>query len=199
VFATEPLPTDHPLRTAPNVVLTPHIGWKVDEVFTEWAEIAADQLAAWLAGRLPATEVLDPAAAQVPRHRLGGLERSRPPTSAGVFFPGPDAASVASVHRVATIPQAPGEFLLHRESFVARGHRIEAPIQPWAKVLPMLPHIPRGSVALLVLTKALLRRHHALADVEGGIPRVAAGTDCVVQLDHVDVVAVPGWSCSGCA
>jgi phosphoglycerate dehydrogenase-like enzyme len=75
VFATEPLPADHPLRTAPNVVLTPHIGWKVEEVFAEWVEIAADQLAAWLAGRLPATEVLDPAAAQVPRDRLGGLER----------------------------------------------------------------------------------------------------------------------------
>jgi hypothetical protein len=56
----------------------------------------------------------------------------------------------------------------------------------------MLPHIPRGSVAILVLTKALLRRHHALADVDGGIPRVAAGTDGVVHLDHVDVVAAPG-------
>jgi phosphoglycerate dehydrogenase-like enzyme len=75
VFATEPLPADHPLRSAPNVVLTPHIGWKVDEVFTEWAEIAAEQLAAWLDGRLPAAEVLDPAAADVPRNRLGGLAR----------------------------------------------------------------------------------------------------------------------------
>ena len=73
VFATEPLPAGHPLRTAPNVVLTPHIGWKVEEVFAEWAEIAADQLAAWLDGRLPAAEVLDPAAAGVPRDRLGGL------------------------------------------------------------------------------------------------------------------------------
>jgi phosphoglycerate dehydrogenase-like enzyme len=73
VFATEPLPADHPLRAAPNVVLTPHIGWKVEEVFAEWAEIAAEQLAAWLAGRLPADEVLDPAAAEVPRGRLGGL------------------------------------------------------------------------------------------------------------------------------
>jgi phosphoglycerate dehydrogenase-like enzyme len=73
VFATEPLPADHPLRRAPNVVLTPHIGWKVDEVFAEWAEIAAEQLDAWLAGRLPADEVLDPAAADVPRDRLGGL------------------------------------------------------------------------------------------------------------------------------
>jgi phosphoglycerate dehydrogenase-like enzyme len=75
VFATEPLPADHPLRRAPNVVLTPHIGWKVDEVFTEWAEIAAEQLDAWLAGRLPADEVLDPSAADVPRDRLGGLAR----------------------------------------------------------------------------------------------------------------------------
>jgi phosphoglycerate dehydrogenase-like enzyme len=75
VFATEPLPPDHPLRTAPNVVLTPHIGWKVEEVFAEWAEIAAEQLAAWLDGRLPPTEVLDPAAADVPHDRLGGLDR----------------------------------------------------------------------------------------------------------------------------
>jgi D-3-phosphoglycerate dehydrogenase / 2-oxoglutarate reductase len=75
VFATEPLPADHPLRTAANVVLTPHIGWKVEEVFTEWAEIAAEQLAAWLDGRLPAAEVLDPAAADVSRDRLGGLVR----------------------------------------------------------------------------------------------------------------------------
>jgi phosphoglycerate dehydrogenase-like enzyme len=73
VFATEPLPADHPLRSLPNVVLTPHIGWKVEEVFAEWAEIAADQLGAWLHGRLPAGEVLDPAAAAVPRSRLGGL------------------------------------------------------------------------------------------------------------------------------
>jgi phosphoglycerate dehydrogenase-like enzyme len=75
VFATEPLQADHPLRTAPNVVLTPHIGWKVEEVFAEWAEIAAEQLAAWLDGRLPAAEVLDPSAAEVARDRLGGLVR----------------------------------------------------------------------------------------------------------------------------
>jgi D-3-phosphoglycerate dehydrogenase len=77
VFATEPLPADHPLRTARNVVLTPHIGWKVEEVFAEWVEVAADQLVAWLAGRLPAGEVLDPAAARVPRDRLGGLATPR--------------------------------------------------------------------------------------------------------------------------
>jgi phosphoglycerate dehydrogenase-like enzyme len=73
VFATEPLPADHPLRRLPNVVLTPHIGWKVAEVFFEWAEIAAGQLAAWLDGRLEPDQVVTPAAAQVPRPRSGGL------------------------------------------------------------------------------------------------------------------------------
>jgi phosphoglycerate dehydrogenase-like enzyme len=79
VFASEPLAAGHPLRTAPNVVLTPHVGWKVEEVFTEWAGVAAGQLAAWLDGRLPATEVLNPDAADVPRDRLGGL--SDPPVT----------------------------------------------------------------------------------------------------------------------
>jgi D-3-phosphoglycerate dehydrogenase len=79
VFASEPLAAGHPLRAAPNVVLTPHVGWKVEEVFTEWAGVAAGQLAAWLDGRLPATEVLNPDAADVPRDRLGGL--SDPPVT----------------------------------------------------------------------------------------------------------------------
>jgi phosphoglycerate dehydrogenase-like enzyme len=31
VYDKEPLPMDHPLRTAPNVILTPHIGYVTDE------------------------------------------------------------------------------------------------------------------------------------------------------------------------
>ena len=31
VYDREPLPIDHPLRTAPNVILTPHIGYVTDE------------------------------------------------------------------------------------------------------------------------------------------------------------------------
>ena len=45
VFAVEPLAADSPLRTLPNVLLTPHIGWKVDDVLHEWVEMAAGQLA----------------------------------------------------------------------------------------------------------------------------------------------------------
>ena len=60
VFSTEPLPTDHPLRSLPNAVLTPHVGWTVEEVFTESAAIAARQVDDYLAGRLDPEELLDP-------------------------------------------------------------------------------------------------------------------------------------------
>ncbi len=73
VFAVEPLSASSPLRTLPNVLLTPHIGWQVDEVLREFVEIAADQLDGWLKGQLPANEVLNPEAAGVPRERMGGI------------------------------------------------------------------------------------------------------------------------------
>lgn len=73
VFATEPLPASSPLRTMPNVLLTPHVGWQVRDVFHEFAAIAADQLAVWLNHELPASDVLNPDALQVTRSRTGGL------------------------------------------------------------------------------------------------------------------------------
>ena len=36
VFYREPLPADHPLARAPNVVLTPHLGYSVIEVYREY-------------------------------------------------------------------------------------------------------------------------------------------------------------------
>lgn len=48
VFESEPLPADHPLRTAPNVVLTPHLGASTSEaqekVAIEIAEAVRDAL-----------------------------------------------------------------------------------------------------------------------------------------------------------
>ncbi len=52
VFEKEPLPIDSTLRSMENVLLTPHIGWTVEEVFEEFAQIACTQLQAWLKGEL---------------------------------------------------------------------------------------------------------------------------------------------------
>ncbi|WP_158253369.1 NAD(P)-dependent oxidoreductase [Cryobacterium sp. N19] len=72
VFAVEPLPASSPLRSLTNVVLTPHIGWTVEEVLTEFADTAAGQLEAYRSGSLSRGQLLD---RQVnPRgSRFGGL------------------------------------------------------------------------------------------------------------------------------
>jgi D-3-phosphoglycerate dehydrogenase len=58
VFAQEPLAVNSPLRKLDNVMLTPHIGWTVDEVFEEFAQIACAQLIGYLKGTLEKTELL---------------------------------------------------------------------------------------------------------------------------------------------
>jgi hypothetical protein len=63
--------------------------------------------------------------------------------------------SVAPVHGVASLAQTPGEPLLDGDGFLSRGHRIKALVQPRAKVLSVLSHVPGGPVAVLVLPKAL--------------------------------------------
>jgi phosphoglycerate dehydrogenase-like enzyme len=58
VFSQEPLAIDSPLRTLDNVILTPHIGWTVEEVFEEFAQIACTQLTQYLNGTLAKSELL---------------------------------------------------------------------------------------------------------------------------------------------
>ena len=48
VFEVEPLPATSPLRTLDTVMLSPHIGWVTDEVFANFAELAARQLEAFV-------------------------------------------------------------------------------------------------------------------------------------------------------
>ncbi|WP_213803120.1 D-2-hydroxyacid dehydrogenase family protein [Granulicella sp. dw_53] len=38
VYGSEPLPSDHPLRSAPNTILTPHLGFNVQETWKEFKE-----------------------------------------------------------------------------------------------------------------------------------------------------------------
>jgi len=73
VFNVEPLPENSPLRTLPNVLLTPHIGWKVNDLLHEWVALAADQLEAYLDGSLDPKVVLNVEAERVRRNRMGGV------------------------------------------------------------------------------------------------------------------------------
>jgi phosphoglycerate dehydrogenase-like enzyme len=51
VFDQEPLPDDHVLRTLPNVVLTPHLGYAVQEFFQKAYGDTVENIAAFLSGK----------------------------------------------------------------------------------------------------------------------------------------------------
>jgi phosphoglycerate dehydrogenase-like enzyme len=50
VYDTEPLPEDSPLRSAPNVVLTPHLGYVTENSYRVFYEEAVADIGAWFAG-----------------------------------------------------------------------------------------------------------------------------------------------------
>ena len=50
VFYREPLPANHPLAQAPNVVLTPHLGYSVIEVYREYYQNSVENALAYLDG-----------------------------------------------------------------------------------------------------------------------------------------------------
>jgi len=49
VFDVEPLPLDHPLRSAPNTLLTPHIGYVGQSAYEGFYRDIVEDLEAWLA------------------------------------------------------------------------------------------------------------------------------------------------------
>jgi phosphoglycerate dehydrogenase-like enzyme len=51
VFDREPLPADHPLRTAPNVVMTPHLGYGVHETWQGFYPQSVENALAFLDGK----------------------------------------------------------------------------------------------------------------------------------------------------
>ncbi|MCX7384734.1 MAG: D-2-hydroxyacid dehydrogenase family protein [Alphaproteobacteria bacterium] len=50
VFDQEPLPADHPLRSAPNTVLTPHLGYVSQDNMRSFHVQSVENIAAWQAG-----------------------------------------------------------------------------------------------------------------------------------------------------
>lgn len=58
VYGQEPLPANHPLRTAPNTVLTPHLGYCTSEVYAQFYSQSIENTLAFLDGK--PTRLLNP-------------------------------------------------------------------------------------------------------------------------------------------
>jgi phosphoglycerate dehydrogenase-like enzyme len=50
VFSVEPVPADHPIRSVPNTVLTPHLGYATRENFAVFYSDAVEDVLAWASG-----------------------------------------------------------------------------------------------------------------------------------------------------
>ncbi|MEX2643288.1 MAG: D-2-hydroxyacid dehydrogenase family protein [Acetobacterales bacterium] len=59
VFDVEPLPADHPLRSMPNTVITPHLGYGTEENYRLYFGQAVENIVNWLAGK-PVKEIAAP-------------------------------------------------------------------------------------------------------------------------------------------
>ena len=50
VYSVEPLPLDHPLRRAPNTVLSPHLGYVTEDAYRTFYGDALEDIEAWAGG-----------------------------------------------------------------------------------------------------------------------------------------------------
>ena len=50
VYDEEPLPLDHPLRSAPHTVLTPHLGYVTEQNYQLFFDDVLEDIVAWAAG-----------------------------------------------------------------------------------------------------------------------------------------------------
>jgi phosphoglycerate dehydrogenase-like enzyme len=66
VFSAEPLPADHALLDAPNLVMSPHLGFVGRQVLEQFYGDAAESMLAWLTGQPLLREVWSPSAGPSP-------------------------------------------------------------------------------------------------------------------------------------
>lgn len=50
-YAQEPLPVDHPFRTLPNVLASPHVGYVTARGYARFFEDVVEDIAGWLDGQ----------------------------------------------------------------------------------------------------------------------------------------------------
>lgn len=75
VYDREPLPAGHPLRRAPNIVTTPHLGYVTRENYAVYYRDAAEDVRAFLDGR--PVRVLNPDVLESPARRRPGHHTGR--------------------------------------------------------------------------------------------------------------------------
>jgi D-3-phosphoglycerate dehydrogenase len=51
VFEIEPLPVDHPYRKLDNVVITPHLGYVIEQNYRKYFPDIVEDIRAWLDGK----------------------------------------------------------------------------------------------------------------------------------------------------
>jgi hypothetical protein len=103
-----------------------------------------------------------------------------------------------AAHRVALIPQFPGQFLLHHAGCIER-HRVQVLVHLRQKPDPVFPDVVGRLVAALVVLEPFGRRDAGHADVEAPLLRITFGIGCLdflllqhgrVEQDDVNMMVV---------